>query len=124
MPQRRFQNDGLSNNHMLTDDPATARALRSLRIGDQIRFKGYLVNYANLTLNPTWYRNSSLTRLDTGDGACEVVLVTDLEVLHKATRMWVALRWLTLFGLLACLVVYILTPYRGDRLSHAGSSAP
>jgi hypothetical protein len=108
-----FQPDGFSNNHMLTDKPYIARALRSLRVGDQIRFSGYLVNYSNVTMSPDFSRNSSTTRDDTGPGACEVVWVTDLQVLHAATRLWLYLRWLSVIGLIVTAVIWLALPYRG-----------
>jgi hypothetical protein len=47
-----------------------------VRAGDQIRLRGYLVRVA---ASDGWQWRSSLTRDDTGAGACELVL---LESLH------------------------------------------
>jgi hypothetical protein len=108
-----FRSDGLSNNHLLTEAPVTARALRNLRVGDQIRIKGYLVNYANSKRAPDQYRISSTTRTDTGDGACEIIYVTDLIVLSSATRLWSTLRVFCFLALMVCAVVWLMLPYRG-----------
>src|SRR5262249_14515723 len=35
----------MSNNHLITVDPALARRLRQVHIGDQVRFRGYLADY-------------------------------------------------------------------------------
>jgi hypothetical protein len=111
--EQLFKTDGLSNNHILSDDPHTVKALRSLRIGDQIRIKGYLVNYANSGRAPNDYRNTSLTRLDVGDGACEIIYVTDLIVLSAGTRAWMVLRTCCFVVLAICAVIWLMLPYRG-----------
>ena len=108
-----FQTDSVSNNHLLTEVPATARALRSLRVGDQIRIRGYLVNYANARRAPDQYRVSSTVRTDTGDGACEIIYVTDLIILSAATRLWSVLRVLCFLSLAICAVIWLALPYRG-----------
>jgi hypothetical protein len=108
-----FQADGLSTNHLLTERPVTARALRNVRVGDQIRIKGYLVNYANSKRAPEQYRISSTTRTDTGDGACEIIYVTDLTILSAATRLWSVLRVFCFLALAACAVIWLILPYRG-----------
>ncbi len=61
-----------ANMHMIPFDAATARALRKLRRGDRVRIDGWLVE-ANAA--DGWRWRSSLTREDTGGGACEVVYV-------------------------------------------------
>ena len=104
--------DGVSNNHILTDDRFTARDLRELRIGDQIRLRGYLVNYANQRA-PNDYRNTSLVRTDLGDGACEIIYVNDLTVLHAGTRLWRILKLICAAGLVLCAAVWLALPYRG-----------
>ena len=79
----------VANNHMVTDDPAIARALRKVRIGDQIRVRGYLVNYTTFKNGvPTGTRVSSESRTDTGNGACEVLYVESLDLLDSAGRGW------------------------------------
>jgi hypothetical protein len=82
-----FKNNDVSNNHLLTDDPAVREKVKSLRVGDQIRFKGMLVSYRPADQPDNW-RTSSLTRGDTGPGACEVVFVKELEVLSAGTPGW------------------------------------
>jgi hypothetical protein len=105
--------DGISNNHLLTEDRFAARELRDVRIGDQIRIRGYLVNYANKTRAPQSYRNTSLVRTDTGDGACEIIYVKDLTVLHAGTRLWLILKYVCALALVCCAGVWLALPYRG-----------
>lgn len=58
-----------------------------MRIGDQIHFSGLLVNYRDVRA-PDYWRNTSTVRTDTGDGACEVVFVKDLQILKAETHRW------------------------------------
>jgi hypothetical protein len=84
-----FDQTEVANNHMVTDDPALAKALRNIRIGDQIRVRGYLVNYTIYRDGrPGGMRVSSEVRTDTGNGACEVLYVESLELLKSAGSGW------------------------------------
>ncbi len=80
-----FKPEFFSNNHLLTDNPALASKILSARKGDQIRLMGYLVNY---THNKGFFRNTSTTRKDTGQGACEIIFVTDFQILKRANMLW------------------------------------
>jgi hypothetical protein len=67
---------GSANMHLI---PATGRVrdqLEDVRPGNLVRLKGYLVNVAGPN-GYTW--NSSLTREDTGAGACELFYVESVE---------------------------------------------
>jgi hypothetical protein len=66
-----------ANMHMIPATPSLARALKSVRPGQIVKLSGYLVE-ARGTDGWTW--RSSLTRDDTGAGACELVWVIDLDV--------------------------------------------
>jgi hypothetical protein len=66
-----------ANMHMIPATPTLARALKSVRPGQIVKLAGYLVE-AHGADGWTW--RSSLTREDTGAGACELVWVTDLQV--------------------------------------------
>jgi len=85
---RRFDLTTVSNNHIVTSNPSLAAELRKLRPGDQIRFAGYLVNYARRTDEGSWTRVTSTVRTDTGDGACEVVFISELETLRPYENPW------------------------------------
>lgn len=83
-----FDPRALSNNHLLTDDAGIAKTLRSVRVGDQVRFKGWLVEYSHPMNGQTWFRGTSITRDDTGDGACETVFVREVEVIRHGGGVW------------------------------------
>lgn len=85
----------LSNNHLLTDDARIARQLAGVRVGDQVRMRGQLVEYSH-NHGFAFTRGTSLTRDDQGNGACETIFVRDVQVL-RAAAAWP--RWLLWAGL-------------------------
>ncbi len=80
-----FSNGHFSNNHLLVDSDKAARVLRSIRRGDQVRIKGYLATYAH---DGVFSRGTSVTRTDTGNGACETIYVKEVEVLQPGNPLW------------------------------------
>jgi hypothetical protein len=78
LPAREIETHS-ANMHLIPADGDVARAIRSARRGQRVHFDGYLVN---VKAADGWTWKSSLTRDDTGWGACEVVWVKDFEVLE------------------------------------------
>ena len=71
----------MSNNHMIPSTLNIRRALHLTRKGDKVIVTGYLVwVMANLKKYGTTNWNSSLVRTDKGDGACEILYVTKLQI--------------------------------------------
>jgi len=66
-----------SNMHMIPAGKGIERSLKKLREGDIILIRGYLVDVDH---DSGWYWRSSMSRTDTGDGACELVFVEYLSV--------------------------------------------
>jgi hypothetical protein len=99
----------LSNNHLISDQEHIRDAVRAIRIGDQIRVRGYLASYTN-PVGST--RGTSTTRLDTGNGACETIYVEAFEIVEAATSGWRLAMWTSLATLAMSLVVYFRRPYR------------
>lgn len=110
---RGFSTEEVSNNHMVTDNPAVAKVLRKIRIGDQIHAKGYLVDYTTVERGGT--RVSSETRTDTGNGACEVVYVEHLDILSSAGQRWRTAQNVALIVLLLSLIAWFFLPPRLNR---------
>lgn len=100
-----FTENALSNNHILPADARVAEAVRRARTGDQVRFKGWLVSYG--LKDAPYARGSSTVRTDRGNGACEVVYVTEFEVLRAANSVWRTLHGLSLVLAAAALAVLI-----------------
>ena len=66
------------NLHIVPATPAIAARLAGLRTGQRVRVSGWLVDI----VTPEGYRwSTSLSRDDTGDGACEIVYVCEVATL-------------------------------------------
>ena len=100
-----FTEDCLSNNHLLPADPFVAAAVQKARQGDQVHFKGWLVSYGQK--GAPYSRGSSTVRDDRGNGACEVVYVTEFEILREANAAWRALYKLSLVLIALSLAVLL-----------------
>jgi hypothetical protein len=110
---QQFRNEQVSNNHIVTDDAALAKALRKVHIGDQIRLRGYLVDYTTFKDGrAVGTRVSSETRTDTGPGACEVLYIDDFENIGSPNRGWRITQWAGLGALLLGLVLWLFLPVR------------
>ena len=73
---RRVIETHSANMHMIPATGAIERELKSIRPGHLVHIRGYLVEASG----PNGFRwKSSLTRADTGGGACELVLVESLD---------------------------------------------
>lgn len=76
IPRREIEMNS-ANMHMIPADGRIEKMLKSVRPGEVVRFSGYLVQ---VNASDGWHWKSSLTREDTGNGACEVVYVKELVV--------------------------------------------
>ena len=68
-----------SNMHLIPANDAVESRIESARRGHIVRLRGKLVR---ATAPDGWRWNSSLTREDTGNGACELVLVESFEIVR------------------------------------------
>jgi hypothetical protein len=113
--QQSFRNEQVSNNHIVTDDPALARALRKIQVGDQVRLRGYLVDYTVFKDGrPSGMRVSSETRTDMGPGACEVLYIDGFESVGSPNRAWRIAQWAGLIVLVLGVVLYFVLPVRAE----------
>lgn len=72
-----------TNAHMIPATPEIEARLKAIRAGEVVHFSGVLVNAYRPTDGRSW--KTSLSRSDTGDGACELVYVTRLEVFSQTS---------------------------------------
>jgi hypothetical protein len=107
-PSGEFFDEDLSNNHLLSQSEEVRQRIWSTRVGDQVRIRGRLVNYYR-TGFPEESRRSSLVRTDTGNGACEVVMVDRFEILSRGGSTWYLLYEQGLFWLKLLLVLKVVT---------------
>ena len=120
-PVNGFKMDELSNNHLLVDNQVLEKRIRSILRGDQVRISGLLVSLKavntsqNDTFNPpymTW--KSSVTRTDSGAGACEVIYVQDVQILKKGHPVYVFLykaSFYLLVTMIAWAVISFFSPW-------------
>lgn len=66
-----------ANMHMIPANDAIESTLKAVRTGQVVKISGFLVR---ADASDGWHWQSSLTREDTGNGACEVVYVKALSV--------------------------------------------
>jgi len=108
---KRFRQDQVSNNHLLTVDSLIRKKIKQLRIGDQIRIRGWLVNYSNDT---GFSRGTSTTRDDTGNGACETIYLKDFEILRPLDNGWRLVMKLALAGVIGSSLLWLVAVMRGQ----------
>ncbi|MEO6969109.1 MAG: hypothetical protein ABI132_11745 [Rhodanobacteraceae bacterium] len=76
IPRREIETHS-ANMHMIPADKLVQHDLAQVRVGDVITLDGLLVEADR---PGGWRWRSSLTRDDTGDGACELVYIKDLSI--------------------------------------------
>ncbi len=103
-----FNDQQLSNNHLLAIKEEVRDTIKDIKIGDQIKITGWLSHYKN----PLGYeRGTSITRTDRGDGACETILVDDISILQPMNSVWRKLMWLSLGLFILSLFIYLKAPF-------------
>lgn len=116
-----FRLDGAANNHMATCNPEVSSKIRSVLTGDQVAIKGWLVNARVMPergeTRPekigTW--NSSTTRKDGGEGACELLYVEkpeDIVILNRGPVFWEMFYRVCLYAFIAAFVVGAVRQHR------------
>lgn len=66
-----------SNTHLIPADKKVLAQLNKIKKHDVVELRGYLVNVVSEKMQTPWV--SSLTRVDTGNHACEIMVVTAVE---------------------------------------------
>ena len=75
IPRREIETSS-ANMHMIPSDDTVRRSLERVRPGQLVYLKGFLVDASRPN---GWYWHTSMTREDTGDGACELVYVESVD---------------------------------------------
>ena len=110
-----FAAEKISNNHLIPANKAIAGDIQAIRTGDQIRMKGLLVDYKVTSAGRDIFtRRTSLTRDDTGNGACEILYVTDVTVVRSGNHLETdaaSYAWYASLGLFVALaIVWFVRP--------------
>jgi hypothetical protein len=123
-----FDMDSAANTHIVTCDPAVYKKVRGVRMGDQVRVRGLLVG-VNINKGgsggPLTAR-SSVSRTDTGGGACEIVYVrapADIEILSRAFPLWALLMKVSGAGLALAIIAWAIALRRRVRKEMAEAAA-
>ena len=77
IPRREIEENS-ANMHIIPATHDITQKLKDIRKGHVVRFSGYLVR---VDARDNWHWQSSLTRKDTGNGACELVWVAQLDII-------------------------------------------
>jgi len=104
---KNFNSDELSNTHLLAGSAKVRKTIQSIHIGDQVYLRGKLVNYAP-SCCAEQLRKSSLVRDDDGNGACEVMYVTEAEVLKQGNILWHQLYQFSRVTFLGALILQVI----------------
>lgn len=114
---RKFRNNNLSNNHLVASKEEVREIIREIRVGDQIHLKGILSRYGKIGIPEKYYRGSSLTRDDTGSGACETVFVEEMEILKRGMEFWYIAKNIALYCFFIIIALkFMLFVYEGMKL--------
>lgn len=109
---QQFNQNQISNNHLLAVNSSIRETLDQVKIGDQIHIKGQLAHYTN----PLGYeRGSSVVRTDSGNGACETIWVEEVNILSKMNSLWRNMLWLSLGMLALTTYIYFRAPYEPHK---------
>ncbi len=76
IPRREIETSS-ANMHMIPADDDVKRELEQVRQGQLVHLEGFLVDASRAD---GWHWNTSLTRDDTGAGACELVYVERVDI--------------------------------------------
>ena len=106
----RFSPEQISNNHLLIENPHYRKLVQRVRIGDQVRVRGWLASYSNDT---GFARGTSSTRTDQGDGACETIYVKEFSILRSMDNGWRTLLTIALLGFTGSALTWVIAVARG-----------
>lgn len=83
-----------SNNHIIAANDSVEDTVEGLQKDDVVTLSGYLVN---VKYGDDWHWDTSVSRTDEGDGACEIMFVTEVIIRRNAdiAQNWEALPWKT-----------------------------
>jgi hypothetical protein len=72
-----------ANTHIITADGNILKAIKSIGKKEKVYLEGYLVNVTGTYKGENFWWNTSLSRNDAGDGACEVFYVIKVKIDNK-----------------------------------------
>ena len=103
-----IRSEQIANNHLISDVDVIRDRVDDVRVGDQVRVRGWLAAYGSGRNR----RGTSTTREDSGNGACETIYVSDFDVVKPAPGYWRTGLYASLVVLALALIVHFHLPYR------------
>ncbi len=82
-----------------------------MRVGDQVHVRGYLAEYSH-DQGLHFFRGTSTTRTDQGNGACETVYATDAEILRAGNGGWRIAFWVAVAVFVIGIAAWLMAPIR------------
>jgi hypothetical protein len=115
----QFSNEHIANNHIIPATDEIAKMLTEAEIGDEIHLKGTLANYLVQDKNKQtlFTRNSSTSRTDTGNGACEIMYVDTFQIIKKGSPEFSLLKKISFWGLIATVLLSIILFFIPEKSS-------
>jgi len=107
----KFSGQEISNNHLLVSNEEHRKIAKNISDGDQVRIKGKLVSVKGLSQNEQgeyFMMESSTKREDSGGGACEIILVEEVEILKKGNQVSHILNLVSLIAMGLLVVISII----------------
>lgn len=107
-----FNENQLSNNHLISNDDSIRKKIHAVKVGDQVRVMGFLSSYGEPN-KPQ--RGTSTVRTDKGNGACETIFVNDFIILKESQNHWRSIMLICLISLILFLAGYFAAPFRAHK---------
>lgn len=109
-----------SNNHLFPQNSELESSMKKVKIGDQVRIQGYLINYymrgSNWHTDPVY---SSTVRTDYDDSGCESIYVTNFEILKSNSLSKENLRHTAIYtgigSIIGLLIILIIRMFRPEQ---------
>jgi hypothetical protein len=76
-----------ANNHIIPANENILEAVKTIGETDEVVLEGVLVNIKGTDRGQTVTWNTSLSRMDTGDGSCELIYVTKVRIGTKVYEL-------------------------------------
>jgi len=112
---QKFKDSALSNNHLLSENDIINQKIMRAEEGDQIYLKGYLVQYSQ---QDEFKRGSSVSRTDTGNGACETIYITDFEIIKEANVFWRLTYSYVKYLIIVSIILLLILFFTGSDFTH------
>lgn len=112
----QFNGAQFSNSHLVVQDEIMEKQLKQISRGDQVKIQGKLVNIKAQNLgdpgefDPGYFElKSSISREDTGQGACEIILLENIEIIQKSNPLSHLLYKMSAYALLVLIGINIVS---------------